>query len=258
MSNIGLFVMTIVLIVSSSVIVVAQDEDEIYVPPPKYEMSFVFDEYVADNVSIDVEKERIETYILQIKNLSKYASGYIYVYRGATDYKFNYEERINSISKIVSANLASNSMEPYQTFVRFGGFRESSTIEMIIQPPQADRRDVASTISLLDIKFLDDASVPKGTIQKTGQELLNNLTKRVEPYYPPAARAVRAIGEVGILTKIDEKGSVTEAKTFIGHPLLRTACESAVRQWQFKPEKQKAVPFKMVGIIVCEFKPTED
>lgn len=257
MNKICLFVLTIVLLTSSSVFVAAQDEDETYVPPPKYALSYVFDEYNANDVSTDAEKEKIEVYVLQISNISRYAGGYIYVYQGARDYKFDYDKRINSINKIIDVNLATASMDAYRVYARFGGFRESSTIEMIIEPPQAEHKSFTPSISLLDVKSLDDTSLPKDTTQKTGQELLDKLIKKIKPPYPAAAKAVRAIGEVGVLTKIDEKGIVTEAKAFIGHPLLRQACEQAVRYWQFKPEKQKGVAVKIVGIAVCDFNPDD-
>lgn len=51
--------------------------------------------------------------------------------------------------------------------------------------------------------------------------------------YPPAARAVRARGEVGVQVEIDVNGKVVAAKAFSGHPLLRAVSESAAMQWQF-------------------------
>lgn len=59
------------------------------------------------------------------------------------------------------------------------------------------------------------------------------VNKQVGPTYPPAARAVRASGDVGVGVRINSTGKVIEATAFRGHPLLKAACESAARQWLF-------------------------
>lgn len=256
MSKFNLIITTVFLLLSSFVFVSAQDEDDevLYVPPPQ--PAYVFDEYNPNAISVEDEKQKLELFVLQFKDTS-YAKGYVYIYRGVSDYKFDYQKRtaeINEFLKILTKDIKINS---YDIYARFEGFRYESSIELIIQPPGAGKLLSSPNASLLDVKFYDEASLEKETVQKSGQELLSNLVKRVEPSYPPAARAVRAVGDVGILTTIDETGKVIEAKSFIGHPLLRTACESAVRNWQFKPEKQKAKLVRVIGITVCEFKPIE-
>lgn len=60
------------------------------------------------------------------------------------------------------------------------------------------------------------------------------VVKPVAPaIYPPAARAVRAWGEVGVSVEIDPKGKVISAKAFSGHPLLRAISESTSLKWEF-------------------------
>jgi TonB family protein len=54
------------------------------------------------------------------------------------------------------------------------------------------------------------------------------------PPYPPAARAVRASGEVVVKVKIDKDGKVTSAEAENGHPLLRRAAEAAARSSTFE------------------------
>ncbi len=59
--------------------------------------------------------------------------------------------------------------------------------------------------------------------------------KQVGPAsYPPAARAVRATGQVAIDLSIDNEGNVVTAKAISGHPLLRAASEHAVRFWKYE------------------------
>ncbi|HEY0429796.1 MAG TPA: TonB family protein [Pyrinomonadaceae bacterium] len=67
------------------------------------------------------------------------------------------------------------------------------------------------------------------------ESLNNKATSLPKPVYPPAARAVKATGEVRVQVKVDEKGNVTSAKAESGHPLLRQAAEQAAKQAKFKP-----------------------
>lgn len=58
-----------------------------------------------------------------------------------------------------------------------------------------------------------------------------------KPGYPPAARAVRATGEVIVVVKIDREGKVLMAKAESGHPLLRTVSEKAAKNSRFDPSE---------------------
>lgn len=59
--------------------------------------------------------------------------------------------------------------------------------------------------------------------------------KEVTPDYPPAARYVRAQGQVIVKILIDKKGNVKKACATLGHPLLRFAATKAALNWKFKP-----------------------
>jgi TonB family protein len=55
------------------------------------------------------------------------------------------------------------------------------------------------------------------------------------PPYPPAARAIRASGEVIVSTKLRADGSVESASATSGHVLLRSAAIKAARESRFEP-----------------------
>jgi outer membrane biosynthesis protein TonB len=55
-----------------------------------------------------------------------------------------------------------------------------------------------------------------------------------KPPFPPAARAVRANGEVIVTVKIGTDGRVAEAVADSGHPLLRKAAELAAMESRFE------------------------
>ncbi len=75
------------------------------------------------------------------------------------------------------------------------------------------------------------------------------------PVYPPAARAVQAGGAVSVQVLIDEKGNVVSASAVSGHPLLRSAAESAARRALFAPTLLSGQPVKVSGVITYNFVP---
>lgn len=65
-------------------------------------------------------------------------------------------------------------------------------------------------------------------------ELLRRIVGEIQPQYPPAARAVRAMGTVNAYVQVSETGEVLCAKAFSGHPLLRGSVSKALMGWKFK------------------------
>lgn len=78
--------------------------------------------------------------------------------------------------------------------------------------------------------------------------------KKVQPLYPPEAKAAGVSGQVKIQILVSEKGSVIEAKTVEGHPLLRGSALDAARMWVFKPTELEGIPVKVVGILLFKFR----
>jgi TonB family protein len=77
--------------------------------------------------------------------------------------------------------------------------------------------------------------------------------KKVQPPYPPIARAAGAQGAVQVQVLISETGEVIEATVVSGHPLLRGAALEAARQWQFKPTEVSEKVVKVRGILTFNF-----
>ncbi len=75
----------------------------------------------------------------------------------------------------------------------------------------------------------------------------------VQPYYPPAGKAIRANGAVNVQIVIDENGSVAAAQAVSGHPLLRAAAVNAARNSKFAPTQLSGKPVKVVGVVVYNF-----
>src|SRR5262245_1059844 len=87
----------------------------------------------------------------------------------------------------------------------------------------------------------------------SGGVLQGNAIKKVQPPYPPIAKAARASGPVQVQITISEAGEVIEASVISGHALLRDAALQAARQWLFVPTELSGVPVKVQGILTFNF-----
>lgn len=65
--------------------------------------------------------------------------------------------------------------------------------------------------------------------------LQGSLVHRVEPAYPPLAKAARVQGPVVLEAVISKTGTIENLQLISGHPLLAPAAIDAVRQWRYKP-----------------------
>ncbi|MBO0860672.1 MAG: energy transducer TonB [Chloracidobacterium sp.] len=90
-------------------------------------------------------------------------------------------------------------------------------------------------------------------ISVSGGVLQGKAIVKVQPQYPPIARAARASGAVQVQVTISETGEVMEADIVSGHPLLREAALQAARQWLFKPTELSGTPVKVQGILTFNF-----
>jgi TonB family protein len=62
-----------------------------------------------------------------------------------------------------------------------------------------------------------------------------HLVKRIEPVYPPMAKAARLQGKVLLKVTISKGGAVTDVTAVSGHPMLIPSAVEAVKKWQYKP-----------------------
>jgi TonB family protein len=106
------------------------------------------------------------------------------------------------------------------------------------------------SISLAQTGKTSDAEI---AVRKSGDALEQEAIKKVEPVFPPIAKAARASGEVKVEVTIDKAGKVISARVLSGHPLLRDAALTAARQWQFKPTMASGRPAKISGILTFNF-----
>jgi protein TonB len=94
---------------------------------------------------------------------------------------------------------------------------------------------------------------PPKKITVSGGVLQGSAIRKIQPPYPPIAKAARASGAVQVQVTISEEGRVIEAAVISGHPLLRDAALQAARQWVFKPTELSGVPVKVQGVLTFNF-----
>jgi TonB family protein len=95
---------------------------------------------------------------------------------------------------------------------------------------------------------------PKPPPQKISGGVLNGKAVSLPvPVYPPAARAVRASGQVQVQVLIDESGRVVSASAVSGNALLQSAAVQAARGARFSPTMLSGQAVKVSGIIIYNF-----
>jgi protein TonB len=79
------------------------------------------------------------------------------------------------------------------------------------------------------------------------------LIHRVEPPYPPLAKAARVQGEVVLSAIISVNGEIENLQLASGHPMLVPAALTAVRQWRYKPYLLNGQPVEVETTITVIF-----
>ena len=79
------------------------------------------------------------------------------------------------------------------------------------------------------------------------------LEKKVDPQYPPDAKAQHIQGVVLLQVKIDKEGSVYDVQLISGHPQLAPAAIDAVKQWKYKPYLLNGYPVDVETQITVNF-----
>jgi TonB family protein len=99
----------------------------------------------------------------------------------------------------------------------------------------------------------DNQTQPPKIIRKSGGVLQGSALRRVEPAYPPLAKAARVSGAVVVEVTVDEDGKVIAARAISGHPLMKDAAVAAARGWEFAQTKLQGVPVRVIGTITFNF-----
>lgn len=80
-----------------------------------------------------------------------------------------------------------------------------------------------------------------------------NLTRKVQPAYPPLARSARIQGMVVLQAVISKEGTIENLKVLTGPPMLVDAAVDAVRQWRYRPYVLNHEPVEVETQITVNF-----
>jgi len=108
---------------------------------------------------------------------------------------------------------------------------------------------VSSTASLIAVPKL----APPQRIRISQGVSKGLLIHRIEPTYPPLARAARIQGEVVLTAIISTNGDIENLQLVSGHPMLVPAAIAAVRQWHYKPYLLNGQPVEVETTITVIF-----
>jgi TonB family protein len=90
-------------------------------------------------------------------------------------------------------------------------------------------------------------------VRKAGGVLQGSALRKVQPLYPPLAKAARISGAVVVEVTVDEEGDVISARAILGHPLMKDCAAAAARGWKFTPTTLSGSPVKVIGTITFNF-----
>ena len=80
-----------------------------------------------------------------------------------------------------------------------------------------------------------------------------NLVHKVQPEYPPMARAARIQGTVVLRAIISKDGSITNLRLESGPPMLVKAAFDAVSRWRYRPYYLNGVPVEVETQVTVKF-----
>jgi TonB family protein len=123
----------------------------------------------------------------------------------------------------------------------------------------------ALCVLLLCTSCILASQAPQQTAQTTREPIRvggnvqeSKLLYRVDPAYPPEARAPRVSGAVILQVTVNEQGLVSDVKVLRGHPLLDQSAVEAVKQWRYEPTLLNGEPVPVVATITVVFNVTAD
>lgn len=90
-------------------------------------------------------------------------------------------------------------------------------------------------------------------VTRTSDVMEAMLIYRVQPVYPPLARAARMSGAVVLHAIIARDGRIRDLEAISGNPLFAQAARAAVREWRYRPTLLNNQPVEVETYITVKF-----
>jgi TonB family protein len=123
--------------------------------------------------------------------------------------------------------------------------------------PNGEPQQVDTTIAL-DFQYGEDGSSSVSLsdlnpIRVSGGITAGMLISKVDPVYPPEAKAARVQGAVVLKAIISKEGTIKQVEVVSGPPELTRAAIDAVHQWTYKPYLMNGEPVEVQTTITVNF-----
>jgi protein TonB len=100
---------------------------------------------------------------------------------------------------------------------------------------------------------LGAAPPPAAPVRVGGDIKRPEIVKKVDPIYPPIAKAARVAGMVIIEAIIARDGTIKNAKVIRSVPMLDQAALDAVNQWRYTPTLLNNQPVEVIMSVNVTF-----
>jgi len=100
---------------------------------------------------------------------------------------------------------------------------------------------------------MPDDLKPKGPARISGGVIAGNILTKVQPVYPPEAKAAGIGGTVVMHAIISKEGIITRLTVISGPQLLQDAAVDAVKNWTYRPYLLNGVPTEVDTTITVNF-----
>jgi len=97
------------------------------------------------------------------------------------------------------------------------------------------------------------APKPVGPQRVSSGVISGMLLNKVDPVYPPIAKAAHVQGVVVLQATISKTGTIEDLKVLSGPPMLTGAAVDAVRRWRYKPYLLSGEPTEVETTINVNF-----
>jgi protein TonB len=112
---------------------------------------------------------------------------------------------------------------------------------------------VINSISSMSQPFVPKPSAPVARQPRVSAMMAGYLVHKVEPVYPPLARAARIQGSVELQAVISKDGRVERLQVLRGHPMLVKAAVDAVQLWRYRPYILNGEPVEVETRVTVNF-----
>jgi TonB family protein len=107
---------------------------------------------------------------------------------------------------------------------------------------------IVGAVLLLPLQFIAQQAIPVDEAT-----MLAHVTKRVDPIFPPIAKAARIVGTVVFDIRVGVNGKVEQMKVVSGPAMLQQAAIDGLKHWDFAPFQKDGIPVAATGRVSIIF-----